>query len=159
MPDLTQDIDKAAADVTVAANDALDAAAKSLKIRQIPVVFNQIKGACELYFGVGLHMFDHPINGLATDLKKIHALIVSAETKNGEWLLAEYKSPQDVPQELQQAWHTAYAKAHANGATAALTPETPAPAPVVVDELAAARTAVAEAKEPAPAESAPEPQP
>lgn len=91
--------------------DELDKAADTLKVRQIPNVFAQIKGACELFFGVGLHMADHPINGLDFELRKIHALIIKAEARHAEWLVATYKGkPQEVPQELQQAFMQAMAK-------------------------------------------------
>jgi len=147
----------------------LDKAAQLLKIQQIPGIFAKIKEAVELYYGVGLHLIDHPINGLATAFAEMHATMISAEKRHEEWLVATYNE-KTVPQPLAQAWAMANAKlnpsgpvlsppvAPLGGLTAAQADAQAAPVGVV-DELAAARAAVAEAKAPEDAEHAEAPAP
>jgi hypothetical protein len=94
MPELTTDLDKAAA---------------LLKIQQIPLIFGKIKEACELFYGVGLHLIDHPVNGLATDIRKIDDLIRAGELAHEKWLVTTYNE-KTVPQALAQAWSMANAK-------------------------------------------------
>jgi hypothetical protein len=117
MPELVSDLDKAA---------------QLLKIQQIPLIFGKIKEACELFYGVGLHLIDHPVNGLATDIRKIDDLIRSGELAHEKWLVTTYNE-KTVPQALAQAWSIANAKLNPSGPV--LTPPVtttgtdPAPAP------------------------------
>jgi hypothetical protein len=90
---------------------ALEKATELNKLGHIPQVLTQIKSGLELYYLVGLHMVDHPINGLAGMVQEIHELIIKAEAANEKWLITQ--RPESIPEGMRQQYMQAMAKHNA----------------------------------------------